>query len=1741
MEDESLKEGSRTPSPIEEESFRKKILENRHKLRTDENTNGFNSETEGEWETENAETDSESEQKEDTDNNQVSIDNNLKKRMRKDSSSSSSESSDSDIEETPHPQIEKEDSTPLAKDDTPSSSELDTEKKQKEISRTSENENISTHSDEDKDSSSIYSEEEEPHGFTGSYDISPVNEKSIIPSHSDHEADDDNGIIPGKFSTIRSRARSSSSSSSDSDEDERGEIDKGNADGGSEHDGKRNLEFDKNSSPGRSDNEDTQDQPTSPVEKLSAKELPVVLDTPSSSSSESGDENDRIPSASEKTQRLPSSSSSSDAEEENLESKKQLDEKPIRANPDTTELKEDKNEEYNADSSTQLNRDSSSSSSSESEEEGEQESGINANELKQPKIAALHGQDASVFEDSSKKIDHHSSSSSSSSSDSEMEAESPIVVNGTHVDDEQEIDSQVLTPLSLKKALEQRERELKLKRQEEADVEAGLGARRPSEHAHAADPHAQIFPESYSPEAFDFDGDPSLRARTASDFGESVMGAPPKLPPKQRNIPVTAPDIGVHRQRHSDKPTASDEARPNIYHVKDKTASLGRGMWSDDGDDSELSQRNQRHHPPADRVIDFSNNPDGDHSLKRSRSGRKRGSSRKRSKDKRRSRSRSPSGSVSAHRVIDFDQNPYEDPRNAINKQALVSLHANTYDTDAYDTVPETGDELNKLIEKANSLGYHHRYPGENEDVFPKTKLREKNLDSKHQDAFAKIIAPLPVQAIPPEHQYSSDTSKRSSRSLSKKKRKNNPPVEAVDGDDEISLAESDINRFTQPSPPPPEPSLPFVTEIYPSDYTEFESFSEGEFLDQNVSKPERVSSFMSEDTLQDMYNPALQTGGESAYDTVADNDQETDIDISPKAHLNPIVSSNFQIVSDINGSKSFPARLREGKRKKERPGLEHLAIPLHQSSKKKNAYPQSLPYFGQDFTEEEDDFDRIPRRTGSVDDIPGIYPIANPSIIVHRQATHPKGYYQPPIIQETMVQNSSAAPPLPKKEKKKKDKKQKEQSDKVPQIHVSVGQAEGEANNSLNNNLQINVLPSDDPNIINLNIRSTSVNPTGPQSLPVVTHQPSIVYPEPTYPRNQESFVAAVHSPPFMSLQQSQLQDNQHRVVDVSAPPMIQTGDDLPPPVQYSTNGGVMMAGGVATEILPNPILAAAAPQQYGNPQPRVEALPPAAQQSVPYPTISLGAEQQTSVYPPALPATQSLPVAPPQAPPPVLNTTVSSAPVQQPSLQPNNQATVVNVESPWPLPEDRHSSLPSSLRNSKSERMHQGDSGIDLTVHGRSRHPRSKTPKNRRRRSASRSSANRSTTSSSDEGSRRRRRPSSQKKFKSHDYLAERPTNEYMEWYSEKHLKPSCCYLFAKHLMFAINFIFTLAGLALVGFGIWGLIDLHQNGITDPEIIFLDPLFAVLVIGFVVTLVAFHGAAGFVRDNICMLKCFGSLLVILCILFTVGGIVFWAMLSQVKEFTISRFNRNIEMYNLDTRVGLSYSIDVMQSTFECCGMEKPQTSQWSRNELFKCTATRSRCPLPKSCCRTTADSKLSCHAQSDLKFDKPCVEAMSKAVKNNTPVIIGVWLGIWAFMMIEMVCIYFMCKEIQYLQKIRNFLKDPVKHMRERRQTQEDDASDEDVSDVSSDESSSETDSSEEEYRRRKSKNRKKREKRTKNKRDKKRKNKNIGGRTTSKRGRRGSYHVNRTFSIQDERSSHGKRSRRGSRHSRGRRGSY
>ncbi|CAF4831611.1 unnamed protein product [Pieris macdunnoughi] len=141
--------------------------------------------------------------------------------------------------------------------------------------------------------------------------------------------------------------------------------------------------------------------------------------------------------------------------------------------------------------------------------------------------------------------------------------------------------------------------------------------------------------------------------------------------------------------------------------------------------------------------------------------------------------------------------------------------------------------------------------------------------------------------------------------------------------------------------------------------------------------------------------------------------------------------------------------------------------------------------------------------------------------------------------------------------------------------------------------------------------------------------------------------------------------------------------------------------------------------------------------------------------------------------------------------------------------------------------------------------------------------------------------------------------------------------CFI-VKYVLLIANFIFTLAGLTLLGLGIAALVntsDLSGVATTPLNAIAIS----IIVLGAVVFFIAFFGCCGSMKENRCLLLTYA-----LCLLLLAGAKIYLTVLmfngadsvgELVEEWITKAFNNN----------ELRDTFHAIENTFECCGTNGP------------------------------------------------------------------------------------------------------------------------------------------------------------------------------------------------------------------------
>eukprot|EP00794_Sanderia_malayensis_P012888 gene12888-14214_t len=215
-------------------------------------------------------------------------------------------------------------------------------------------------------------------------------------------------------------------------------------------------------------------------------------------------------------------------------------------------------------------------------------------------------------------------------------------------------------------------------------------------------------------------------------------------------------------------------------------------------------------------------------------------------------------------------------------------------------------------------------------------------------------------------------------------------------------------------------------------------------------------------------------------------------------------------------------------------------------------------------------------------------------------------------------------------------------------------------------------------------------------------------------------------------------------------------------------------------------------------------------------------------------------------------------------------------------------------------------------------------------------------------------------------------------------------------KYTLVAFTTLFWLIGGAFIGIGSWAV--LQKTGYEEVSDFVTDPAVIIITVGVSVFLVSFCGCVGALRENICLLRTYQGVLVLILVLQCIGGILafsFWPetkkLLNNKVQVAIKKYTSNHDLRNL---------IDRIQYEFKCCG--STNTDDWDWNPYFSCGATTIQsCGVPWSCCLRKFQRNKQCgygirRNRLRLKMGEylqldTCMDVVLQFFKNNLGAVAG------------------------------------------------------------------------------------------------------------------------------------------------------
>lgn len=273
-------------------------------------------------------------------------------------------------------------------------------------------------------------------------------------------------------------------------------------------------------------------------------------------------------------------------------------------------------------------------------------------------------------------------------------------------------------------------------------------------------------------------------------------------------------------------------------------------------------------------------------------------------------------------------------------------------------------------------------------------------------------------------------------------------------------------------------------------------------------------------------------------------------------------------------------------------------------------------------------------------------------------------------------------------------------------------------------------------------------------------------------------------------------------------------------------------------------------------------------------------------------------------------------------------------------------------------------------------------------------------------------------------------------MYYYRYENAEVSCCY---KYAMFTYNVIFWLFGAALIAAGLWAWSEkgVLQDLSAVTRMHAFDPVWAVLAAGAVMFILGFTGCVGALRENLCLLKAFSSLVGMFFLLEVLSVVLVLVFQSHVFDWIHTFFISNIRGYRDD--IDLQNLIDSLQRSNMCCGAQGPE--DWDQNQYFSCNTTnpsRERCGVPFSCCildpaEAVVNSQCGYDVRNkhkrewpDLIHSKGCISALEQWLPGNLYTVALVFVVV---SVLQMLGIYLSRSLITDIYKVQiNHIRNPV-----------------------------------------------------------------------------------------------------------------
>ncbi|KAL4642163.1 CD151 antigen [Arapaima gigas] len=242
----------------------------------------------------------------------------------------------------------------------------------------------------------------------------------------------------------------------------------------------------------------------------------------------------------------------------------------------------------------------------------------------------------------------------------------------------------------------------------------------------------------------------------------------------------------------------------------------------------------------------------------------------------------------------------------------------------------------------------------------------------------------------------------------------------------------------------------------------------------------------------------------------------------------------------------------------------------------------------------------------------------------------------------------------------------------------------------------------------------------------------------------------------------------------------------------------------------------------------------------------------------------------------------------------------------------------------------------------------------------------------------------------------------------YDEK--KETCGTICLKYLLFTFNFLFWLAGGAVMAVGIWTLVEKSDYISLLQSSTYTASAYILVLAGVIVMITGVLGCCATFKEQRNLLRVYFVLLLCIFLLEILAGVLAYIYYQQLNEELKQNLKETmVQKYKQSGQDHITRAVDKLQQEFKCCGSNS--SLDWSDSIWIKSPESDTR-KVPDSCCKTPTDHcGLRDHPSNIYKVEGGCITKLENFILEHLKIIGAVGIGIACVQIVGMVvtcCLY-------------------------------------------------------------------------------------------------------------------------------------